>query len=103
MKTSGGSPREDPKARGGVNLFLLVGNERAALLDSGFGVVDTLRSLAESLTDKPILCILTHGHPDHAGAAALFDEVYMHPADEAILPVSLSYERRMDDVFGRPG
>lgn len=84
-----------------VMMYLVVGAERAALVDTGFGVTDTLRGFVEGLTGKPILCIVAHGHPDHAGAAALFDTVYMNAKDEPLLPVSLSYERRMDDVFGR--
>lgn len=83
-----------------VMMYLVVGEEKAALVDCGFGVVDSLRSFVEKLTDKPVVCIIAHGHPDHAGAAALFDEVYMNPEDEPLLPVSLSYQRRMDDVFG---
>lgn len=82
-----------------VMMYLVVGEKKAALVDCGFGVVDSLRSFVEQLTDKPIVCIIAHGHPDHAGAAALFDEIYMNPEDEPLLPVSLSYERRMGDVF----
>lgn len=84
----------------GVMMYLVVGDKKAALVDSGFGVTDTLRKFVETITDKPVMCIVAHGHPDHAGAAALFDEIYMNPIDENLLPVSLSYERRMEDVFG---
>lgn len=86
-----------------VTIGLVVGDTRAAVIDSGFGVTDTLRAFIEKITDKPLICLVAHGHPDHAGAAALFDEVYMNRRDEPLLPVSLSYERRMGDVFGRPG
>ena len=89
-----------PDAKHGVMMYLVVGEEKAALVDSGFGVTDTLREFVETLTDKPVICLVAHGHPDHAGAAALFDEIYMNPEDDFLLPVSLSYERRMDDVFG---
>ncbi|MCD8085545.1 MAG: MBL fold metallo-hydrolase [Clostridiales bacterium] len=85
----------------GVNMYVVVGQERALLFDTGFGVTDTLPAFVAGLTDKPIVCVVGHGHPDHAGAAALFDEVYMNHRDEGLLPVALSYERRMDDVFGR--
>ena len=87
----------------GVNSFFAVGAEKALLFDSGFGVVDTLREELGKLTDKPVICVVGHGHPDHAGAAELFDEVYMNERDEPLLPVSLSYERRMGDVFGGHG
>jgi glyoxylase-like metal-dependent hydrolase (beta-lactamase superfamily II) len=97
------SEKHSPNEPGVVNIGLVVGDEKAAVIDSGFGVTDTLRSYIEAITDKPLICLVAHGHPDHAGAAALFDEVYMKQRDEVLLPVSLSYERRMGDVFGRPG
>lgn len=87
----------------GVNCFFVIGTEKALLFDAGFGVVDTLRTELEKLTGLPIVCVVGHGHPDHAGAAELFDEVYMNHRDEPLLPISLSYERRMDDVFGSRG
>lgn len=85
----------------GIMMYLVIGEEKAALVDTGFGVTDTLRNFVERLTDKPIICIVAHGHPDHAGAAALFDEIYMNERDEGHLAMALSYERRMEDVFGR--
>ena len=84
----------------GVNCFLVTGAKQSLLFDSGFGVVDTLRKEVEELTQSPVTCVVGHGHPDHAGAAALFDGVYMNERDESLLPVSLSFQRRMDDVFG---
>ncbi|MCD7918420.1 MAG: MBL fold metallo-hydrolase [Clostridiales bacterium] len=84
-----------------VYMYLVIGQERAALIDSGFGMVDTLRPLVEQLTEKPILCIVAHGHPDHVGGAAQFDEVYLNEADAPLLADSLSVERRVKDVFGR--
>lgn len=88
---------------GGVMCYFAVGTEKALLFDSGFGVVDTLRMELERLTDRPIICVVGHGHPDHVGAAELFDEVCMNVRDEPLLPVSLSYRRRMDDVFSKNG
>ncbi len=92
---------EEHGAAGTVMMYLVVGEEKAALIDSGFGVVDTLRTFVEEITDKPVMCIVAHGHPDHVGAASLFDEIYMNERDEGLLPISLSYDRRMGDVFGR--
>ncbi len=82
-----------------VNMYLVVGNEESLLFDSGFGVVDTLPYEIRELTDTPVYCVVGHGHPDHVGAAELFRKVYMNEKDDALLPIALSYERRMDDVF----
>lgn len=61
-------------------LFLLEGSEKALLIDTGTGVFD-LPALVRSLTDKPLITALTHGHVDHAGGIKWFDEVYLHPED----------------------
>ena len=63
-----------------VNLYLLVGQERAALIDSGYGN-PLLRDTVRKLTDKPVFCICTHGHIDHANGASLFEEAYLHSKD----------------------
>ena len=64
-------------------MYLVEGDERAALLDTGSGF-GSLRACVESLTDKPVVVLLTHGHTDHALGAAEFDEVYMSPLDEEV-------------------
>ena len=61
-------------------MYLLVGFEKALLLDTGCGLTD-LPALLEKLTDKPIMVALTHGHLDHVGGIGQFDEIYLHPAD----------------------
>ncbi len=55
-----------------VNSFLVVGDERAALIDSGLGV-DRIRPVAESLTDRPIEVVNTHYHWDHSGGNEEFE------------------------------
>lgn len=82
----------------GFTLGLIVGNEKAAVIDSGLGAVDGLRRFTESLTDKPLICLVTHGHPDHAGGAILFDKSYMSMLDDPELGWGLSKERRLGDL-----
>lgn len=76
----------------------MIGEERAALIDSGLGAVEGLHRFVQTLTDKPVICILTHGHPDHAGGAVQFPEVYMSPLDEPELAWGLTAERRLADL-----
>lgn len=64
----------------GELLYLIEGSKRAILIDTCVGV-GHLRELVETLTDKPIMVLLTHGHVDHAPGAAEFDEVYMNLRD----------------------
>ena len=59
-------------------LFLLEGDEKAILIDTGYAI-GNLRSFAEKLTDKPIEVINTHFHPDHAGGNGEWESVYVSP------------------------
>lgn len=65
----------------GVAMYLAVGHDRAALIDTGYGLTG-LREQVESLTKLPVAVLLTHGHLDHALGIYEFDEIYMHPADQ---------------------
>ncbi len=65
----------------GVRFFLLVGEERALLIDSGMNVHNA-RDIASGLTDLPITLINTHADTDHVGSNGQFASFYMHPADE---------------------
>ena len=67
----------------GVRCLLFIGTERALIVDSGFGNAKGFRALIESLTDKPLTLVVTHGDPDHTGNIAEFDSIYMHPAEIA--------------------
>lgn len=58
------------------NHYLLVGTERALLIDCGMGYYD-LRATVERMTDKPYDVVITHGHPDHAGMCTSSERVYI--------------------------
>ena len=67
-----------------VNTFLVEGADKAVLIDTGCGL-GNIREVAESLTDKPIEVLLTHGHPDHMGGIYHFagdTKIYMNELDE---------------------
>ena len=64
-------------------LFLLEGDDRALLIDTGTSVFD-IPALVRRYTDKPLTVALTHGHIDHAGGISWFEQVYAHPADFAM-------------------
>ena len=68
----------------GVYMDLVLGREKALLIDTGYGMED-LPGVVRSLTDLPLLIVNTHGHVDHACGNDLFEEpVYIHPADEKL-------------------
>ena len=62
-------------------MYLITGNERAALIDTGTGLAG-LRETVEEITKLPVSVYNTHAHIDHAGGNGEFDRVYMHPEEE---------------------
>ena len=66
---------------GTENMYLLEGDEKALLIDTGYGV-GNLRAYIEKLTDKPILVANTHYHPDHAAGNGEFEQVHMSKGAE---------------------
>lgn len=84
---------------GDVQAYLVEGEKEAVLIDTGCGLGD-LRAYIESLTDKPITVLLTHGHLDHAPGAVQFDKVYMSPLDLEIYEAHHLISRRMEYLDG---
>ena len=63
---------------GGVRSFLFEGSEKSLLIDTGFGGEDNLLDVIHSVTDKPVMLVITHADPDHIGANGEFDKAFMH-------------------------
>jgi glyoxylase-like metal-dependent hydrolase (beta-lactamase superfamily II) len=85
---------------GGIHVMYLVsGSKQAALVDTGNGLDKGLYDLVTHLTDKPVICLLTHGDPDHIGGAALFDPVYMNSRDENILFLTTNEKLRSKEIY----
>lgn len=60
--------------------YLIVGNNKAMLVDTGYGMGD-LKSYIRTISTLPITVYITHGHVDHAGGAAPFQDVHMSHLD----------------------
>ena len=54
--------------------YLILGDEKAALVDTGYGMGD-IKTLVEELTDLPIIVITTHTHVDHIGKHSEFSDI----------------------------
>ena len=68
-------------AEGNFRMFLLAGEEKALLIDSGLSLRN-VRKIAAGFTDLPLELLNTHADPDHIGANGEFDFCYMHPDEE---------------------
>ena len=64
----------------GVRFFLLAGEKKALLIDSGMQVHNA-KEIAEGLVSLPIELLNTHGDIDHVGSNDEFDSFYMKPAE----------------------
>ncbi len=85
-----------------VCVYLIEGTERAALIDTGYGLGD-LKGYVEQLTDKPYDVFITHGHVDHAAGAVQFPTVYMNLADTDLEKVHCTVEFRKQKIQSHPG
>lgn len=83
----------------GTYCFLLLGEEKAALLDTGVGY-GSLREEVSRITGLPIQVLITHGHVDHAMGAGEFQDVWMSPLDEALYREHSAPEVRLGYIRG---
>lgn len=81
-------------------MYLIVGPQKAMLIDTGFGLGD-LKGLCNELTGgKELIVVNTHGHPDHSGGNAQFGRVYCHELD---IPKQQSQNPHMWDYLFENG
>lgn len=65
------------------SMYLLVGDDQALLVDTGMEDTSLMEQIRK-ITDKPVVLALTHGHLDHIGRSAEFDQVYLDDKDRGI-------------------
>lgn len=80
-----------------VHSYLFIGQQRAALIDTGTGIGD-IRRIVSFLTHLPIIVITTHCHWDHIGGHGDFQQIAIHVDDldwlENGLPIPLEMIRQ---------
>lgn len=89
----------------GNRCYLVVGDERAALVDTMEGVGD-LRAEVERITSLPVTVLLTHHHHDHVGGACSFESVGISAVDDGFWEHEENAEARIREQlregFGLP-
>jgi glyoxylase-like metal-dependent hydrolase (beta-lactamase superfamily II) len=87
---------------------LLIGEQKAALIDTGCGI-GNLRQAVEEVTNKPVIVINTHTHLDHLGSNRQFDEIAMfdhplsrHVAEEGVAHQILQTEILAENLVTKP-
>lgn len=82
---------KSPGRGGDAWMHMVIGAEKALLIDTGFGIGD-LKALVETLTNKPVEVFNTHFHGDHVLGNVQFPRVYIHAYDEAPLRAMMTPE-----------
>ncbi len=79
---------------------LIIGRERAALIDTGCGIGD-LRKAVKAVTDKPVVVINTHTHPDHLGSNYQFGDVAMfdHPLAHRVAEKGVPHQTMQNEIL----
>ena len=71
----------------GAHMTLLIGRERALLLDTGYGLWD-VAAMVRTLTRLPLTVVCTHAHADHVLGCRWFEEVWLAPSEVADYPLA---------------
>ncbi|MFC2164855.1 MBL fold metallo-hydrolase [Acidobacteriota bacterium] len=81
--------------------YLVLGNEKAALIDTGTGL-GNIKTLVHNLTDLPVFVLNTHTHWDHIGGNYQFEEVvcYNHPECIKKMTLGVSNEKLRPSITG---
>ena len=69
-------------------MYLLIGEEKALLFDCGYGIID-LNKIIGKITDKPLICVCSHGHHDHVMGVCQLEDCYIHSVDAEIFTFNM--------------
>ena len=76
-----------------THCYLLIGSEKALLIDTGLGVGD-IGEVVKGITDKPVQVATTHIHWDHIGGHSYFTDIAVYESEKDWLcknfPIPLS-------------
>lgn len=87
---------ENCDGMGDVWMYLIIGPEKAMLIDTAFGLGD-LKGLVDTITGgKELIVVNTHDHFDHAYGNCRFEKVYCH---EYLVPYLTNQHAHMWDYL----
>ncbi len=67
-----------------TTMYIIEGSKKAMLIDNGTKC-EKLDEVIKQITQKPLIVMITHIHPDHAGNIKYFDQIYFHPGDTVLM------------------
>ena len=89
-----------------VHSYLLLGKEKALLIDTGLGV-SNIKNEADKITNLPIQVVTTHVHWDHIGGHKNFRNIAVHELEKEWLekfplPLEVVKNNLMNEMFDAP-
>ncbi len=87
---------ENCDGKGDYWMYLIIGPEKAMLIDTGYGLGDLKGLVGELTGGMPLVVVNTHDHFDHAYGNCLFETVYCH---EYLVPYLESQHEHMWDYL----
>ena len=78
------------------NLYLIRGNNKCLLIDTGCGIFPLKPIVEKFLNGKELIVINTHSHFDHVGGNYEFDKVFIHESEKGVIvaPIDLKYLKK---------
>lgn len=81
----------------GVLTTLIIGQTKALLIDTAYGIGDLKQAISQ-LTTLPLIVVNSHGHMDHSGGNFQFDEVYIDERDLELCKKHNNLKKRNDNI-----
>ena len=83
-------------------IYLIVGPEKAMLIDTGYGAGNLKGPVKEIIGNMPLIVVNTHAHRDHALGNFWFDMVYCHEYEVPALKAQMNPDN-WDQFFDKEG
>ena len=81
----------------GVLTTLVIGKEKALLVDTAYGIGD-LKEAIKNITSLPLIVINSHGHMDHSCGNYQFEEVYINELDYELCQRHNNKQKRIENL-----
>ncbi len=80
-----------------VSSFLIEGEKKALLLDTGMDIFN-IKKFVSSMTNKELIVVNSHFHPDHSNGNHKFDKIYIGKDDMPTFTKKDPYFKLVDDI-----
>ncbi|MGN1027165.1 MAG: MBL fold metallo-hydrolase [Faecousia sp.] len=94
---------ENIDGKGDAWSYLILGPEKALLIDTNFGLGDLKGLVSRLIGDRELLVANTHPHPDHAGGNAQFGRVHILKEDAPALRGRMGQPLLNEKILNRDG